>query len=29
VILKEIREVLGLRGSDADHHAWLTHRLLE
>jgi hypothetical protein len=29
VILKEIREVLGLRGGNADDHAWLAHRLLE
>jgi hypothetical protein len=27
--LKEIREALGLRGIDTDHHAWLAHRLLE
>jgi hypothetical protein len=27
--LKEIREALGLRGVDTDHHAWLAHRLPE
>jgi hypothetical protein len=29
VILKEIREALGFRGIDTDHHAWLAHRLPE
>jgi hypothetical protein len=29
VTLKEIREALGLRGVDADHHPWLAHRLPE
>jgi hypothetical protein len=27
MVLKEIREALGFRGINTDHHAWLAHRL--